>query len=457
MAVSFKIAKGKLPEWHWLYKRDSTDLVDPFFHVSSLSNSTGVSTTDKYTPEMVVGDVMSYYNNYWKFSDEYKVSGMPGLVYTGTTPGLGAANASIVLTSVCALTADQSAADMTANQYKITREYLSSSGGYCLKVTNEKSGSSNTYLTGTCPTCLYFEMVGGGGGGSSLLAASGMRNLGGNGGAGGGFIAGVLDFSKAPDGFVVYVGAGGKGGTYINDFTYSESYLRSSCLGSKGKASFIINKKAADSTSSLYHGVGATGGNGGTTWRWLANAEYPDWAYVEEAPSGGFGARKDYEGNYTAISAPFEVQGIHVLYAKNGAHGGVHISAWANNPIQYPPVTSCSSGTLAFVPGHSSKTFNSMSGGTTWSATTNEAVTHAGGGASQIGSGTDSPLTSVGPGAGGAGGVSDSGYNNGQAGGNGKFILYSCYTPDNTSGSTPGTGGVLPGGPGNDGAEEEIK
>lgn len=460
MAISFKIAKGKLPEWHWLYKKDSTELVDPFFHYDSLTHQDGVSYTDKYMPEMVVGDGTSYYNNYWKFSDEYKIDGEPGLVYTGTTPGLGNNATGNLFTTGIEISGSTKASGKIQT-YTITRP-ANAAGGYDLVITGP-AGSSNstTYLAQKCPTCLYFELVGGGGGGSALLERSNGDTAphGGNGGGGGGFVAGILDFSKAPLGFKVYVGAGGAGGTFSAAEAYEDhDDRRSRSIGSHGTTSYIVNIDEVENGTSVYTGVSATGGDRGTAIQWNTSLDYPTWECVTKAPAGGKVGKKRRTGDSIAEldAVPSEVNslGIHVLYAKEGAAGGVHINAWTTNQAGKPPSTNCSGGTFTFISGHSSKTFSAQSGGTSYA--TGSELGYAGGGASQIGAGVNSAIVGTpGYGAGGAGGVANEGYRNGQNGGDGYFKLYYGYTPTNmTSGGGSSSGGGLPGGPSGPGFEE---
>ena len=411
MANKFLVARGKLPEWHKSYKQNSTELVEPF-----IAQTTGVvgPAAPGYTPAMVSHESTSAgYSKFWKRNDFFKTAS-GGLVYSGTAPGLKGGSLTNIWSS------------STSKQYSITRTYNSSKGGYDLNIT-PSGGTASTYLSGSCPTCLYFELCGGGGGGSGKYPESGMRDIDGNGGAGAGAIFGILDFSVATSGFILYIGAGGSGGTFTYyDYNTTIEQRRLNAKGNEGGASYISDIAARDLGGQTYFGFKALGGKGGPVIPYNSNTGTH--TCVTSPAAGGGCQRMSGIGTGTVSSTtiiPSVASGVILLGFANGAPGGVSMNNWTFGQSSNPASTGKSSMSVNLAPGTTgaTKTYSAKSGGVTHPDTGSD--TCGGGGASMLGIGSYHRTSgSPGYGGGGAGGFTGNSNTEGQQGGNGYFALY---------------------------------
>lgn len=412
----FVVERGDLPEWHKLYKKGSTEEVNPFITTTSRNPS-----IDYYSPTMSVCANSGDYTKFWKKSELFETA-QGGLTYSGSAPGIaGVKNLKLVWELTEAET-----------HYRITRPYNNSYGGYDLVVTNQSTGTSRTLISANCPTCLVFELCGPGGGGSSKYAISGVEDNPGNGGGGGAFMVGVIDFSVATEGINIKVGKGGDGGTYEGATALNIIERRQKAIGNEGTSSVIQDVKALNIAQGgvgiAYYGFTVRSGKGGVV-RPYNSSTLEHSKYVTNPAAGGecYKTRLENPSVITSTSIPAAAGGIIILGFKNGAPGGVHGNDWSDdNPNGDAPSTNLGATTIQFAPGlgwsDTKKTYNFQEGGPTWPD--NLAADYGGGGASMLGKGSASPSSTPGYGGGGSGAYKTTSSTVGQKGGNGYFALY---------------------------------
>lgn len=407
----FVVERKDLPEWHKLYKKGSTEEVNPFIEHADISVG---PISYEYEPYMIASEGSAGYTNFWKKSDLFETS-EGGLVYSGTALGL---NGSDKLTQVPFL--------ISTGEYIITRPY-NSSGGYDLVITGYKNGHKTTLISGTCPTCFFFELCGPGGGGSSKYDDSGVTSRAGNGGGGGGFIAGIIDFSVATSGVYVKVGDPGEGGTYEGATATNFNSRRKAALGGAGGSALIRDIKVFESNAYQdYYCFTANGGAGGEILPY--NSSIGDHTIITSPAAGGTCTRSNRDGYGTKrlSSVPSVAGGIIVLHYVDGAPGGVNYNDWSShNPNGYPKSTSLSSTSFELAPGvtGTSKIYTATTGG--YTCPDNYSSNCGGGGASMLGNGGIISINTPGIGGGGSGGLTNTTtYDYGQDGGSGYFKLY---------------------------------
>lgn len=190
MASGFNIQKGTLPNWHDLYEKDSTDLVD----------------LDDITVPITESDTTTY--SYSSSSDYYKTTSW--LCADTTLVGKNAPaipsylvhNKKSLIFKGCELNAPKKSATYHAIH---TNGILTRTSDGQLKYNDE------VIITTDAPYLLYFELAGAGGGGGGSDGNM-FTNAAGSGGGSGSAIAGVLDFTKHSS-FTITIGIGGNGGT----------------------------------------------------------------------------------------------------------------------------------------------------------------------------------------------------------------------------------------------------